>query len=447
MSRLRILLLALALMALNWNVKGQTNMITMLTNGPTAKRLNIVFFSEGYTTNDLAHYVADARTMLNHMLATFPLHEYSNYFNAFAISVPSNQSGSDHYTPTTNLVDTYFNSRFDTAGIQRLVTIDSTGQSRANSLLAQFMPEYDVVALVVNDTMYGGSGGSILISSINSSSAEIATHEFGHTFASLGDEYSDAGATPSEKPNTTAQTNLVSLKWNSWIVAGTPIPTPDTPSYYSVVGLFRGAAYSTNYFRPKHNCKMRTLGAIFCEVCGEALVKTIYSKLSIIESFSPPTNITIKLTNGIANTFTITNLPPLTHSLQVQWFTNSVAVIGATSTVFTATGFDLPGSGTNLVRVDVSDLTTDVRNDPANVMKNSLVWKASGVVASPRISIVATPAQITLSWTNTATGFYLDQASTLSGLPPWTPLFLISNQTGWVISATNPQSVYRLRKP
>ena len=64
------------------------------------------------------------------------------------------------------------------------------------------------------------------------------------------------------------------------IPTGTPIPTPDTSAYNNVVGLFRGAAYSTNYFRPKRNCMMKTLGAPFCEVCSETLIKTVYNKLA-----------------------------------------------------------------------------------------------------------------------------------------------------------------------
>jgi hypothetical protein len=309
------------------------------------------------------------------------------------------------------------------------------------------MPEYDIAALVVNDTQYGGSGGSILMSSINSLSAEIATHEFGHTFANLGDEYSDAGSTPAEKPNTTAQTNLASIKWNAWIPTGTPIPTPDISTYYNVVGLFRGAAYSTNYFRPKHDCKMRTLGVAFCEVCSEALTKTIYNKLNIIESSAPATNALIKLTNGLAATFSVTNLIPATHSLRVEWFTNNVAVAGATSTVFTVTGFALPASGTNLVRVDVTDPTSLVRDAPTNMMVSSLTWKEGFVLASPKISTVTVPTGFGLSWPNTAAGFYLEQASAVTDAPLWTPLILISNQTGQAICSTNPQAFYRLHRP
>jgi len=269
----------------------------------------------------------------------------------------------------------------------------------------------------------------------------------GHTFANLGDEYSDAGSTPSEKPNTTTETNLASIKWNVWIPPGTPVPTPDIAAYFSTVGLFRGAAYSTNYFRPKHDCKMRALGVPFCEVCSEALAKTIYTKIGMIETFLPATNNLIQLTNGVANTFSVTNLVPSTHSLQVQWFTNNVTVAGATSAVFTVSGFALSATGTNLVRVEVTDPTSLVRSAPTNMMKNSLTWQSSFVLAVPRISISNAPAQTTISWPGTAAGFYLEQAGNLSGPSAWTPLMLISNQTGLAILPANPQSFYRLHKP
>ncbi|HEU0039488.1 MAG TPA: M64 family metallopeptidase, partial [Verrucomicrobiae bacterium] len=196
--------------------RAQTSIQTLRTNGPLSKRINIVFLSEGYTTNQLAQFPNDAIKVLTNLLATPPLREYSNSFNAFAISVASVQSGSDHYTPTTNFVNTYFNSSFDSYGIQRLITIppndrdanSADGQGRVNSLLATYMPQYDIVALIVNDTQYGGSGGFPLIASVNSSSPEIATHELGHAFAGLGDEYGDPypGYPDIEEPNTTIET-------------------------------------------------------------------------------------------------------------------------------------------------------------------------------------------------------------------------------------------------
>jgi len=158
-------------------------------------------------------------------------------------------------------VNTYFNSSFDSYGIQRLITIppndrdanSADGQGRVNSLLATYMPQYDIVALIVNDTQYGGSGGFPLIASVNSSSPEIVIHELGHSFSGLGDEYDAAnpGFPDTEEPNTTTQTNRALIKWTSWIVAATPVPTPETAGYASVVGLFEGAHYhTTGWYRP-----------------------------------------------------------------------------------------------------------------------------------------------------------------------------------------------------
>lgn len=425
---------------------GQTNMTTLLTNGPTSIRLNIVFFSEGYTIADLSHFESDARVMLNRMLGTPPLKEYSSYFNAFCISVPSKQSGSDHYTPTTNLVDTFFDSRFDTSGVKRLLTISTTGRNRVNALLAQFMPEYDLAAVVVNDAQYGGSGGSILVASINGASAEVAIHEMGHTFAGLGDEYSDAGGTPRERPNTTQQTNLASIKWNAWIPTGTPIPTPDTSAYNNVVGLFRGAVYSTNYFRPKRTCMMQTLGVPFCEVCSETLIKTIYNKLGMIESYLPATNNVLKSTNDLAITFSLTTLSPATHSLNFQWFTNNVAVVGATSSVFSVGGFNLSLSGTNLIRADVADPTSLVRAAPTNMMMTSLSWKSSFVPLNPQVFVGANALrQSTLSWPITAAGLYLEHTDDLV-IGTWMPIMLISNQPSYIFLPIGQQGFYRLHR-
>jgi hypothetical protein len=203
MKRFALLLVFLAaslVAGLSPRACAQATLTTLFTNGPTANRINLVVLSEGYTASQLGQFLIDARNAVSNLMVTLPYREYSNYFNAFAISVASTQSGSDHYTPTVKLVDTYFNSTYDSYGLQRLITIppndwDSNyadGQGKVDALLQSLMPEYDLVILLVNDTQYGGSGGTILVSSLNSSSAEIVRHESGHTFGDLTDEYSSA---------------------------------------------------------------------------------------------------------------------------------------------------------------------------------------------------------------------------------------------------------------
>ncbi|MDB6131610.1 MAG: hypothetical protein JWM04_2717, partial [Verrucomicrobiales bacterium] len=224
---LLLILLALGMVNLPSLAAAQPTLQTFLTNGPTSKRINIVFLSEGYTASQLSKFPADSRKALNGILKTPPFTEYSNCFNAFGIAVASAQSGSDHPS-RTNLVNTYFNSTYDTSGISRLITLASPGYTLVFDLVESLMPEYDIIVMLVNDPEYGGSGGAFLIMSINENSPEIAAHEMGHTFAALGDEYGSAyiGYPDTEEPNTTRETNRDLIKWASWIPDFVPVPTP-----------------------------------------------------------------------------------------------------------------------------------------------------------------------------------------------------------------------------
>ena len=245
-------------------------MQTILTNGPVSNRLNVVVLSEGYTTNQLSQFLLDATYAVNTLLSHPPYNEYRNYVNAFAIKVASVQSGSDHpyYSIYRN---TYFNSTYDNSS-DYLITIPpnfadanySHGQGKVDALLQTNMPDCHLPILLVNDITDGGSDGvnNTAIGSIGFELPEILTHETGHVLANLGDEYTTAspGFPDTEEPNTTRQTNRLLIKWKAWISTNTPIPTPPTSAYSSVVGLFQGAHYHpTQWYRPQLDCLMRDL--------------------------------------------------------------------------------------------------------------------------------------------------------------------------------------------
>ena len=151
------------------------------------------------------------------------------------------------------------------------------------------MPEYDLKVLLVNDPQYGGSGGSVLISSLHIDSAEIVRHESGHTFGNLTDEYTNAypGFVANRKAECHFSNESRRDQVGSLDHAATPIPTPQTPPYALAVGLFEGAEYqTTGWYRPKLDCKMNHLGIDFCEWCAEQLVKSAYQLIDPIDSFS-----------------------------------------------------------------------------------------------------------------------------------------------------------------
>ena len=238
-------------------------MQTILTNGPSSNRLNIVFLSEGYTSAQLGQFAIDATNALNTLLSYQPYQEYRNFINAYAISAASIQSGSDH--PPNSSANTYFNSTYDA---NSFITIppDLTGQGKIDALLQTFVPRCQLPVLLVNDPYPGGSDGfdKTAICSVNSLSTYL-THETGHVLANLGDEYEGSypGFPDTEEPNTTRSTNYSAIKWKAWIsteYTTTQLPQPLPMQTRS--GLFTGAHYhGTGWYRPKLNCLMRNLGS------------------------------------------------------------------------------------------------------------------------------------------------------------------------------------------
>jgi hypothetical protein len=398
----------LALLLSSGFASGQV--FTQIRNtGPRGNRINIVILSEGYTSAELtSKFPGDAVTKMNGFLNSEPYKEYAPYLNVFTIAIASAQSGSDHPS-RGEFKNTYFNSTYDSFGQDRLVTIPpndidgnfANGQGKVDALLAQFAPDYDQVLMVVNDTDYGGSGGPVSIASVNQFATEILIHEIGHTFADLADEYEiDAPQiTPVEKPNVTQQTARALIKWNIWILPGTPVPTPkNTALYGTVIGLFEGANYRpAGWYRPKIDCKMRILDVPFCSVCAEALALNIYKRIKLSDSASPdPGTGPVALPNSQTKQFSVVLLAPATHTLSVQWFLDNTLVQGATSNTYNLSGAGL-ALGQHTLRVDLRDQTAFVRNDPANNLAQSISWTVNvtdGTVPPGQLLNIATRLRV-----------------------------------------------------
>ena len=371
----------------------QAQTVTQIRDsGQRDNRLNVVLLSEGYTAEELpTKFAADAQKIIDALLASEPYVRYANFFNAFTIAVASAESGSDH--PSHGIFrDTYFNSTFDSYGLSHALTLPpndhnesyAEGQGKVDRLLLEFVPDYDLAIVLVNDPQYGGTARSrTSVVSMNDAAYGVAVHESGHSFADLADEYESAGpgnVIVGERPNATQQTQRSLIKWNSWISPDTPIPTPATidsktgrPFYEAEVGLFQGANYnSSGWFRPKFECKMRTWPAAFCEVCTEALVLHVYARLSAIDRATPEDS-RLMLYTGESAAFAIQRLRPNTHELPAQWFIDGEPVAGATGDELAVAAATL-APGEHTVRVDVWDPTPLVRNDWLRSMKQSREW-------------------------------------------------------------------------
>ena len=450
----KILTLLIAAMVLVQPVEAVAAKVSaVLSNGPPEKRINFVILAEGYQAFEESKFLSDATNTINNLLVNQPFLEYGSYFNAFAIFVESQESGADH--PASNIwKNTYFNSTFDTFGRADLLSIPpnnfdnnaANGEGKVTSLAEDVFPLYDVPIVIVNDSKTGGSAGRMAVVSAAPGSREILAHEMGHGFAGLGDEYETPAIFPDiEEPNTTRETNRALIKWRAWIKPDTLIPTPNKPpgSFTNAnrVGLFEGAHYHSNgWYRPKLNCKMRSYGAAFCEVCSEALVKAMYERVRPVEFQSPMGNVVSVQDQQESVQFEVRTLRPRTAALHLQWYLDGAVLENQTNALFTLQISSL-NAGNHSVLARIEDRTALVRNDPTGLLKQEISWTiekaASGGpigIQNPRLE----GNQLVFSVTNVSASYVLERSTNLL---LWLPIatnqssvstvgVLVTNQSG-----------------
>jgi IgA Peptidase M64 len=364
----------------------------------SGNRVDVLVMGDGYTSGEHAKFDTDAANLVSNFFSIAPYGTYRNFVNTATLFTASTQSGADHPpfnascastpfpsccadptaqtdTKSGTFVTTAFDATFCSSNIHRLMIVDAAKVLAA----AAASPDWDHIVVIVNDTTYGGSGGSIATVSTNPSALSIAQHEYGHSFTELADEYqtpfpgfpacSDV-TSPACEPNVTDQQDRASIKWTDWIAAATPVPTPATAQYNSAVGLFEGARFlSTGMFRSRQNCLMRALGQPFCEICKQEYVFQLYrggwgvpaGGIDLIEpgSESPaPGFVSIPFPGS--QTFSVGVLKPTGGSLAASWYIDGAPIQGASSNSYT---FTPTAEGVQRIEVRVRDTTNLVKDE------------------------------------------------------------------------------------
>jgi len=335
----------------------QWSVTTLIDNGPSANRLDIVFLGDGYTDTELDDYADHVINVLTAFVAEAPLAAYASYFNVHRVDVISNESGVDE--PDYGIYrDTALDMTYNCSGIARLLCVDVSKAFTAAALA----PETDQILALANSTRYGGAGylstDLATVAGNNGSSVEIALHEFGHSFANLADEYDSDGTTYTYTGPEPVQPNIsiynsdqqlsLQTKWYRWL---------DLPE----VDAFEGAHhYQYGTYRPTSNSKMRTLGLPFEAVNEEQFVINIYKTVFPIDDATPSSATPLPA----ETTFYVMPLQPVDHALDIQWSLDGTAVPGATDTNFTADWCALSPE-IHDVSVTVVDNTDRVRDETA----------------------------------------------------------------------------------
>lgn len=310
-------------------VTTEAEVLTIQEKGPSAVKVDLLILGDGYTAGDTQKFRGDVRRLTEALFAVEPFKKHRDAFNVWALDLAAPGNGvTDPRTGTwrkTPLGLTY--NAFDS---ERYIL---TFEDKAVREAAAQAP-YDALILLANNRKYGGGGIFNLWNTAAVDSAESAylvIHEFGHSFAGLGDEYytsqvayqdfNPPGTEPWE-PNVTALLDPEKLKWKDLVTAGTPLPTSwnqeaydkvvlgyevkrralrekaapeeemealfeemrkktapmlQAEKYFGKVGAFQGASYEAKgLYRPEVDCIMFSRNPkSFCHVCAAAIERVI----------------------------------------------------------------------------------------------------------------------------------------------------------------------------
>ena len=312
------------------NRAGEVMVRKILDHGNPHHHVDVVIVGDGYTAAEAEAFFQRAAALVDTLFSIEPYRHLKSAFNVTAVLRPSLESGTDN--PREGVYrNTALGTSFNTFGLQRYLMITNT---RTVQDVASAVP-WDALIILVNTDIYGGGGIYNLYACTaanNRFTPYVFVHEFGHSFAGLGDEYYTSTVAYNEfyprgvepwEPNITALLHPPRVKWQQFVTPGIPIPTPwDKATYDRMVeeyqktmqklresgagaakiadvqrryrkkmqhffqrhpyrgkiGAFEGAGYaSRGLYRPALDCIMfsRTTAG-FDAVCGNAIQQVIY---------------------------------------------------------------------------------------------------------------------------------------------------------------------------
>ncbi|MBW1827669.1 MAG: hypothetical protein JRI78_11995 [Deltaproteobacteria bacterium] len=203
-----------------------------LKTGDVHKKVDLVWLAEGYTRDEFELFCKDVDRYVDIFFGFEPYNKFKKDFNITGVFQPSAGKGIDQ--PRKGVYKkTAVDASFNALGVSRYVL---TENNRAIQDIASRVP-YDAIVILVKEERYGGGGiyNTYAITTVdNELSDNVFIHEFGHSFAGLGDEYYSSsvayndfypkGFEPAE-PNITALLNPEKLKWSELVDPDLSIPT------------------------------------------------------------------------------------------------------------------------------------------------------------------------------------------------------------------------------
>lgn len=218
--------------------------LRIVNNGNPHTKVDVAILAEGYTALEKSKFENDLQKFTDYFFIVEPYKSQKENFNIYGVFKPSEESGTDE--PGSDIFkNTVLNTTFWSLGSERYLM---TEDNKAMRNLAAHVP-YDAIYIQVNHAKYGGGGiynQFCTYTTDNQFDKYLFVHEFGHSFAGLGDEYytSDVayndfypkGVEPVE-PNITALNSAPYVKWQHLVPSLTEIPTPWEKAEFDAMDL------------------------------------------------------------------------------------------------------------------------------------------------------------------------------------------------------------------
>ena len=370
---------------------------TVISNGTTETRYDIVILGDGYQLTEQAKFDSDVTAFLTSLFQKEPYLTFSTYYNVHTVFRASQESGADRPDETPPIYrNTVYDATYNYGGTPRCLYIQNTSQALADAALAPATEGR--VLVMVNDDRYGGCASTFAVSYTGGSMSEVQAHELGHSLGQLADEYEYSGQTytggePSQ-PNIT--TDPAGTKWQIW--QGT-----------QGIGSFQGAGYNQfGLYRPRIDCLMRSLGQPLCRVCQESITLITNAYANVVTSTTPDASSPLQVVVPASQTFSFTHFVPTNNNPLIEWLVDGVVQPGANTTSFTLDTTQV-ALGPHTVSATVLDRSDRVRSDPHLHMLERVDWSvqvsdpslaqlrvgsmaASATLLSPGDTVTYTPA-------------------------------------------------------